>query len=381
MKQIYFDHAATTPTDPLVAAAMVDYMTQDFGNPSSPHSFGRKVRPAVRKARQQVASLIGAKTEEVFFTSGGSESDNWALKGIAFAQKEKGRHIITTAIEHHAVLHTCQWLESQGFEVTYLPVDKDGMVSIKDVEAAIRPETILISVMFANNEVGTIEPIQQIGALAHERNICFHTDAVQAAGHVEIDVEAMHIDLLSLSGHKFYGPKGIGVLYIRRGVKIDAMQQGGSQEKGLRAGTENTPAIVGIGLAAELAAKELTEQKARLEKMREDLIAGIEASIPDVRLNGSRKERLPGNVHLSFGATSGEALLMALDMKGAAVASGSACTSGSLNPSHVLLALGFDEKTADGAIRISLGRGNDAADVQYLLDILPGIVDRIRNLN
>jgi len=381
MKQIYFDHAATTPTDPLVAAAMVDYMTQDFGNPSSPHSFGRKVRPAVRKARQQVASLIGAKTEEVFFTSGGSESDNWALKGIAFAQKEKGRHIITTAIEHHAVLHTCQWLESQGFEVTYLPVDKDGMVSIKDVEAAIRPETILISVMFANNEVGTIEPIQQIGALAHERNICFHTDAVQAAGHVEIDVEAMHIDLLSLSGHKFYGPKGIGVLYIRRGVKIDAMQQGGSQEKGLRAGTENTPAIVGIGLAAELAAKELTEQKARLEKMREDLIAGIEASIPDVRLNGSRKERLPGNVHLSFGATSGEALLMALDMKGAAVASGSACTSGSLDPSHVLLALGFDEKTADGAIRISLGRGNDAADVQYLLDILPGIVDRIRNLN
>lgn len=381
MKQIYFDHAATTPTDPAVAAAMVDYMTQDFGNPSSPHSFGRKVRPAVRKARQQVAALIGAKTEEIFFTSGGSESDNWAIKGIAFAQKEKGRHIITTAIEHHAVLHTCQWLERQGFEITYLPVDEKGMVNIKDVEAAIRPETILISVMFANNEVGTIEPIAQIGALAHERNICFHTDAVQAAGHVKIDVEQMHIDMLSLSGHKFYGPKGIGVLYIRRGVKIDVMQQGGSQEKGLRAGTENTPAIVGIGLAAELAANELTDQKARLEKLRDDLIAGIESSIPDVQLNGSRTERLPGNVHLSFAETSGEALLMALDMKGAAVASGSACTSGSLDPSHVLLALGFDEKTADGAIRISLGRGNDAADVQYLLDVLPGIVERIRNLN
>lgn len=381
MKQIYFDHAATTPTDPAVAAAMVDYMTQDFGNPSSPHSFGRKVRPAVRKARQQVAALIGAKTEEIFFTSGGSESDNWAIKGIAFAQKEKGRHIITTAIEHHAVLHTCQWLERQGFEITYLPVDEKGMVNIKDVEAAIRPETILISVMFANNEVGTIEPIEQIGALAHERNICFHTDAVQAAGHVKIDVEQMHIDMLSLSGHKFYGPKGIGVLYIRRGVKIDVMQQGGSQEKGLRAGTENTPAIVGIGLAAELAANDLTDQKARLEKLRDDLIAGIESSIPDVQLNGSRTERLPGNVHLSFAETSGEALLMALDMKGAAVASGSACTSGSLDPSHVLLALGFDEKTADGAIRISLGRGNDAADVQYLLDVLPGIVERIRNLN
>lgn len=381
MKQIYFDHAATTPTDPAVAAAMVDYMTQDFGNPSSPHSFGRKVRPAVRKARQQVAALIGAKTEEIFFTSGGSESDNWAIKGIAFAQKEKGRHIITTAIEHHAVLHTCQWLERQGFEITYLPVDEKGMVNIKDVEAAIRPETILISVMFANNEVGTIEPIEQIGALAHERNICFHTDAVQAAGHVKIDVEQMHIDMLSLSGHKFYGPKGIGVLYIRRGVKIDVMQQGGSQEKGLRAGTENTPAIVGIGLAAELAANDLTDQKARLEKLRDDLIAGIESSIPDVQLNGSRTERLPGNVHLSFAETSGEALLMALDMKGAAVASGSACTSGSLDPSHVLLALGFDEKTADGAIRISLGRENDAADVQYLLDVLPGIVERIRNLN
>lgn len=380
MKQIYFDHAATTPTNPVVAAAMVDYMTQDFGNPSSPHSFGRKVRPVVRKARQQIASLIGAKTEEIFFTSGGSESDNWALKGIAFAQKEKGRHIITTAIEHHAVLHTCQWLERQGFEITYLPVDEEGMVRLKDVEAAIRPETILISVMFANNEVGTIEPIAQIGALAHEKNIYFHTDAVQAAGHVKIDVEAMHIDMLSLSGHKFYGPKGIGVLYIRHGVKIETMQQGGSQEKGMRAGTENTPAIVGIGLAAELAEKELTEQSMRLEKMRDDLIEGIEASIPGVRLNGSRTKRLPGNVHFSFSEVSGEALLMALDMKGAAVASGSACTSGSLDPSHVLLALGLDEEMAAGSIRISIGQSTMPDDIRYLLDILPGIIERIRNL-
>ena len=326
MRKIYFDHAATTPTDESVAKAMIEYMTTKFGNPSSVHAFGREVRKEVTEAREAVADLIGAaNSNEIFFTSGGSESDNFALKGIAFANQRRGNHIITSQIEHHAVLHTCQWLEKHGFEVTYLPVDEYGMVRLEDVKAAITEKTILISIMFANNEVGTIEPIKEIGTIAKEKGIYFHTDAVQAVANVPIHVQEMNIDLLSLSGHKFYGPKGIGALYIRRGVKIEAVQMGGAQERNLRAGTENVPAIVGLGIAARNAKRDLEEKAARLASLRDKLIQGIQEKITNVKLNGHPTKRLPGNVNLSFRFIEGEALLLNLDMKGIAASSGSAC--------------------------------------------------------
>ncbi len=382
MRKIYFDHAATTPTDENVAQAMIEYMTTKFGNPSSVHAFGREVRKEVTKARDAIADLIGAANgNEIFFTSGGSESDNFALKGIAFANQKKGNHIITTQIEHHAILHTCQWLEKHGFDVTYLPVDADGLVSLDDVKAAITDKTILISVMFANNEVGTIQPIKEIGAIAKEKGIYFHTDAVQAVANVPIDVQEMNIDLLSLSGHKFYGPKGIGVLYIRRGVKIEAVQMGGAQERNLRAGTENVPAIVGLGIAARNAKRELTEKAAHLTKLRDKLIQGIQTRISNVKLNGHPTKRLPGNVNVSFRFIEGEALLLNLDIKGIAASSGSACTSGSLDPSHVLLALGLTHETAHGSLRMTLGKMNTEADIDYVLEILPEIVTRLRSMS
>lgn len=380
MKHIYFDHAATTATDPAIAAAIAQCMTTQYGNPSSPHYFGRQTRREVAQGRQRLADLLGAKPAEIFFTSGGSESDNLALKGVAFANQAKGNHIITTRIEHHAILHTCEWLEKHGFAVTYLPVDADGLVSVAAVEQAITAKTILISVMFANNEVGTIQPIAEIGALAKKHGICFHTDAVQAVGHVTIDVEAMHIDLLSLSGHKFYGPKGIGALYIRRGIKIEPQQLGGSQERGLRAGTENVAGIVGLGLAAAKAQAELMSAAGELQQLRDRLIEGIEKTIPSVRLNGHRTQRLPGNVNFSFRNVSGEALLLNLDLKGFAVSSGSACTSGSLDPSHVLLALGLTGEMAQESLRFSLGKGNNAAEIDALLEILPPLVAKLRSL-
>ena len=381
MKRIYFDHAATTPTDKTIANEMLEYMTTKFGNPSSVHSFGREVRKEVSEARENIATLLNATANEIFFTSGGSESDNFALKGIAFANKNKGNHIITTQIEHHAILHTCQWLEKQGFEVTYLPVDEDGMISLDELKAAITDKTILISVMFANNEVGTIEPIKEIGAIAKEHGIYFHTDAVQAVGSVEIDVQDMNIDLLSLSGHKFYGPKGIGVIYIRRGVKIQPIQLGGAQERNMRAGTENVPAIVGLGMAAAIAKRDFVENNAHLVALRDKLIKGIQEQIPDIKLNGHPTKRLPGNVNFSFRYIEGESLLLSLDMKGIAASSGSACTSGSLDPSHVLLAMGLIHEIAHGSLRISLGRDNTEEDIDYTLEVLPQIIARLRSMS
>ena len=381
MKRVYFDHSATTPVDRGVADSMMEYMTEKFGNPGSIHYYGREAGKAVNEARENVAALLGATTNEIFFTSGGTESDNLALKGVAFANRKKGNHIITTVIEHHAVLHACEYLEKQGFTVTYLPVDENAMVKVEDVKNAITDKTILISVMFANNEVGTIQPIKEIGQLAKEKGIYFHTDAVQVAGNYPIDVNEYNIDLLSISAHKLYGPKGVGVLYIRKGVKIESVQQGGSQERKLRAGTENVPGIVGLGQAAKLAKQQMPERVAHVQGLRDRLIKGIQATIGDIKLNGHAEKRLPGNVNISFFYVEGESLLLNLDMKGIAASSGSACTSGSLDPSHVLLAMGMNHETAHGSLRFSLGRGNTEADVDYCLEVLPPIVAKLRSMS
>ena len=380
MKPIYFDYAATTPADQEVAALMAEVMVHSFGNPSSVHGFGREALAIVAKARRQLAELIGARPQEIVYTSGGSESDNLALKGAAYACRQRGNHIVTTAIEHHALLHSCQQLEGQGFTVTYLQPDKDGRIDPAAVSAALRDETILISVMFANNEVGTVQPIREIGALARDRGIWFHTDAVQAAGHLPIDVAAMNIDLLSLSGHKFYGPKGIGALYVRSGIRLEPQIAGGAQERGLRAGTENVPAIAGLGLAAEKAQSGQMAETARLGNLSKQLIDEIEAKLPRAVLNGHRQQRLPGNVNFSFPGISGESLLMNLDMAGIAASSGSACAAGSLEPSHVLLAMGLDPELARSSLRISLGRGNTAAEIEYLAEQLVAIVRRVEGL-
>ena len=381
MDRIYLDNAATTAVSPEVLEAMLPYFTQCFGNPSSIHSTGRDARRVVDAARRQVAAAIGAQPQEIYFTAGGSESDNWAIKGTAFAKKSRGNHIITSAIEHHAVLHTCAWLEKQGFEVTYLPVDEFGRVRVEDVEKAITDKTILITIMAANNEIGTIQPIAEIGKLAHEKGILFHTDAVQAIGAMPIDVNAMNIDLLSMSGHKFHGPKGIGALYIRKGVKIDQYLHGGAQERGQRAGTENLAGIVGMGKAIEIATQHLEENAARLTVLRDKLIDGILAEIPDVRLNGHRTQRLPNNVNVSVRYVEGEALLLRLDLAGIAGSSGSACTSGSLDPSHVLLAIGLPHEIAHGSLRLSLGTDTTEAEIDEVLDKLPGIVKNLRDMS
>lgn len=381
MKRIYFDHSATTPVDSEVAALMMEYMTEKFGNPSSIHSFGREVKKAVDEARQQVASLLNADPSEIFFTSGGTEADNLALKGVAFANRKKGNHIITTCIEHHAILHTCEYLEKNGFKVTYLPVDENAMVRIEDLKKAITEDTILISVMFANNEVGTIQPIKEIGQIAHEKGIYFHTDAVQAAGNYPIDVKEYNIDLLTLSAHKFHGPKGIGALYVRRGVRINAVQHGGGQERSLRAGTENVPGIVGLGKAAEIAKRDMPKKLTHITALRDKLIKGIMEKIPDIKLNGHPTQRMPGSVNFSFLYVEGESLLLNLDLKGIAASSGSACTSGSLDPSHVLLAMGLTHEVAHGSLRITLGRANTEDDIEYCLTVLPEIVERLRSMS
>ena len=381
MDRIYLDNAATTAVSPEVLEAMLPYFTQCFGNPSSIHSTGRDARRVVDAARKQVAAAIGAQPQEIYFTAGGSESDNWAIKGTAFAKKSRGNHIITSAIEHHAVLHTCAWLEKQGFEVTYLPVDEFGRVRVEDVEKAITDKTILITIMAANNEIGTIQPIAEIGKLAHDKGILFHTDAVQAIGAMPIDVNAMHIDMLSMSGHKFHGPKGIGALYIRKGVKIDQYLHGGAQERGQRAGTENLAGIVGMGKAIEIATQHLEENARRLTALRDKLIDGILAEIPDVRLNGHRTQRLPNNVNVSVRYVEGEALLLRLDLAGIAGSSGSACTSGSLDPSHVLLAIGLPHEIAHGSLRLSLGTDTTEAEIDEVLDKLPGIVKNLRDMS
>ncbi|MCX7780566.1 MAG: cysteine desulfurase NifS [Negativicutes bacterium] len=381
MKRIYFDHSATTPIDRRVAEVVLEHMTEKFGNASSIHSFGREARKAIDEAREKVAALLNAESNEIFFTSGGTEGDNLALKGVAYANRKKGTHIITSAIEHHAVLHTCEYLEKQGFTVTYLPVDEYGMVRVEDVAKAITDKTILISVMFANNEVGTIQPIKEIGKLAREKGVYFHTDAVQAVGNYPIDVKDMNIDLLTLAGHKFHGPKGVGALYIRRGVRVEAIQHGGGHERNMRAGTENVPGIVGLGKAAEIAQSELNSKMAHISALRDRIIGEVMAKIPHTKLNGHPTQRLPGNANFSFHFIEGESLLLNLDLKGIAASSGSACTSGSLDPSHVLLAMGLTHEVAHGSLRVTLGRGNTKEEVDYFLEVLPAIIQRLRDMS
>lgn len=381
MKKVYFDHAATTPTDPDIAKVVLEYMIGKYGNAGSVHSFGREARAAVDTAREQVAKLINAHPAEIFFTAGGTESDNISLKGIAYANRSRGNHIITSAIEHHGVLEPCDQLKKEGFQVTILPVDEFGQVSVESVKAAVKAETILISIMFANNEVGTIQPIAEIGALAREKGIYFHTDAVQATGNWPIDVKAMNIDLLTMSGHKFNAPKGIGALYVRKGVRLRSIQQGGGQERHLRPGTENVPGIVGLGLAAEKAAAHMEEKIRETSLLRDKLMQGILTRVPDIKLNGHPTTRLPGNVNVSVRYVEGESLLLNLDMKGIAASSGSACTSGSLDPSHVLLAMGLDHATAHGSLRLTLGMGTTESDVDYFLEVFPSIVERLRTMS
>lgn len=375
------DHAATTYTSKEVLDEMLPFFCDIYGNPSSVHQFGREVKKHVDIARERVSKAIGAQPEEIYFTAGGSEADNWAIKGIAYANRKKGNHIITTKIEHHAVLHTCEYLESEGFEVTYLDVDKYGMVSVEDVKKAIKDNTILISIMYANNEIGTIQKVAEIGKLAREKGIYFHTDAVQAVGSVDIDVVSQNIDLLSLSAHKFYGPKGIGALYIKKGVKITNFIHGGGQERKKRAGTENVAGIVGLGKAIELACQNLDEQNKKTIALRDKLINGIMEKIPHTILTGHKENRLPGNASFCFEYIEGEALLLSLDMKGIAGSSGSACTSGSLDPSHVLMAIGLPHEIAHGSLRLSLGKINTEDDIDYVLETLPQIVQRLRDMS
>lgn len=375
----YFDHAATTYVKDEVLKEMIPYFGLNFGNPSSIYSIGRQNKRIIEYAREKVARAIGAKPKEIYFTSCGSESDNLAIKGIAYANRNKGNHIITTKIEHHAVLNTCKSLEKQGFNITYLNVNKEGLISLDELENSIKKETILISVMFANNEIGTIEPIEQIGNIAKLHNIYFHTDAVQAVGNVKIDVNNLNIDLLSMSGHKFYGPKGVGALYVRNGVEFEKIQDGGHQEKNKRAGTENVSGIVGIGKAIELSYHNFDEYNKKLTTLRDYYIRSIQEKIPNVKLNGDNIKRLPGNANIAFEGVEGEELLLKLDLYGICASSGSACTSGSSAPSHVLTAIGLPPKLANGSLRVTFGKENTKEDVDFLIDTLVKIVGDLRN--
>ena len=375
----YFDHAATTKTKEEVLKEMIPYFTLNYGNASSIYTIGRKSKKVVEEAREKVAKAINATSKEIYFTSCGSESDNLAIKGVAYANREKGNRIITTKIEHPAVLHTCQHLAREGFEITYLNVDNDGLISLQELEEAITNKTILISIMFANNEIGTIQPIKEIGQIAKKHNIYFHTDAVQAVGNVRIDVRDLNIDLLSMSAHKFYGPKGVGALYARTDVKFDKIQDGGHQERNKRAGTENVAGIVGIGKAIELVYKNFDEYNNKLLNLRDYYIKQIEEKIQYVKLNGHRTKRLPGNANISFKFVDGEALLLNLDTKGICASTGSACTSGSLDPSHVLLAIGLPHDVAQGSLRITFGEDNTKEDVDFLVDTLVNVVEKLRD--
>ena len=382
MKQlIYLDNAATTKTRPEVVEAMVPYFTEFYGNPSSVYDFSTASKKAVTEARETIAKALGAQTNEIYFTAGGSESDNWALVATAEAYESKGKHIITSKIEHHAVLHTCQYLEKRGFDVTYLDVDENGVVKLDELKKAIRPDTILISIMFANNEIGTIEPIREIGEIAKEHGILFHTDAVQAFAHVPINVDEYHIDMLSSSAHKLNGPKGIGFLYIRKGVKIRSFIHGGAQERKRRAGTETVPGIVGYGKAVELAMASLEERAKKETELRDYLMNRVMAEVPYTRINGSRKDRLPNNVNFAFQFIEGESLLIKLDMAGICGSSGSACTSGSLDPSHVLLAIGLPHEIAHGSLRLTLSEENTMEEMDYVVEKIKEIVAYLRNLS
>ena len=380
-KLIYLDNAATTKTAPEVVEAMLPYFSEAYGNPSSIYSLAGESRKAVDQARETIAKALGARPEEIYFTAGGTESDNWALKAAAEFYRKKGNHIITTRIEHHAVLHSCQWLEKQGFEVTYLNVDENGVVRLEELKAAIRPTTILISVMYANNEIGTIQPIREIGEIAHEHGILFHTDAVQAFGQLPIQVDDCHIDMLSASGHKLNGPKGIGFLYIRKGVKIRSFIHGGAQERKRRAGTENVPGIVGLGKAVERAVGTMEERTETERRLRDYLIDRVLKEIPYARLNGHRSQRLPNNANFSFQFIEGESLLIMLDMEGICGSSGSACTSGDLDPSHVLLAIGLPHEIAHGSLRLTLNEEITKEELDYVVDTLKRIVEKLRGMS
>jgi len=368
MKNIYLDHAATCATDPQVIDAMLPYFSEYYGNPSSIYSLSRTTRNAIENAREILANAIGANPKEIVFTSGGSESDNFAIKGIAQAHREKGNHIITSQIEHHAVLYTCKYLEKSGFEVSYIPVDNNGIVKLDELEKAIRHETILITIMHANNEIGTIQPIQQISGIAHQHGIKFHTDAVQTFGHIPVNVDELDVDLLSISGHKFYGPKGVGALYIRKGTKITPLIHGGDQEHRRRASTENVPGIIGMGKAVEIA-------------LRDEFIKKLLYTIPDTILNGHPVNRLPNNVNISFEGIEGESILLNLDMEGVAASTGSACSSSSLEPSHVLLSIGLTHEFAHGSVRFSMGKHTTKDDLDYVVEVLPGIVKKLRAMS
>ena len=381
MRQIYLDNASTTPVRPEVLEAMMPYYSEEFGNPSSIYPLGQRAADAVAEARDVLAGALGAKSSEVYFTSGGSEADNWAIKGFARANAKKGRHIVTSSIEHHAVLHTCQALEREGFEVTYLPVDSEGVVSPEEFEEALRPDTILASVMFANNEIGTVQPVAELARIAHEHGVAFHTDAVQAFCHESIDVRALGIDMLSASAHKLYGPKGAGLLYVKRGVKLENLIDGGQQERGRRATTENVPGIVGFAKAAELALAERSLQHARQSALRDHAIERILAEIPHAKLNGSRTARLANNVNVSFEFIEGEGMLLQLAARGICVSSGSACTSGSLDPSHVLLAIGLPHEIAHGSLRMTLGRDTTLEDVDFAVDSLKTTLSNLRAMS
>jgi cysteine desulfurase len=380
--RIYMDHSATTPVKQAVLEEMLPYFTEHFGNANSVYTEGREALAGIDKARRQVQAALGAAREdEIYFTSGGSESDNWAIKGYALAHAKEGRHIITSNVEHHAVLHTCEALARQGFDITYLPVDAYGQISAQQVADAIREDTILVSIMMANNEIGTINPIAEIGKVCRARKVAFHTDAVQAIGAVPIQVEDMQIDMLSLSAHKFYGPKGVGVLYVRKGIKLDNLIDGGAQERGKRAGTSNAAGIVGLGKAIELATSDIAGHNAQIAAMRDRLLQGIQQRIPETRVNGHPTERLPNNINVCFKYIESESVLLHLDLKGVSASSGSACTSGSLDPSHVLLAIGVSHEDANGSLRLTLGDANTPEDVDACLEILVATVERLRAMS
>ncbi|MDP2841816.1 MAG: cysteine desulfurase NifS [Candidatus Methanoperedens sp.] len=378
-RQIYMDHSSTTPVDAAVTEAMLPYFSDIFGNPSSLYSIGREARRAMEDARAKVADLIGAKKEEIIFTGSGTESDNLAIKGLAYRNRKKGDHIITSSIEHHAVLYTCKYLETRGFKVTYLPVSKEGLVNPADVETAITSKTVLITIMHANHEIGTIQPVEEIGKIAKEKNIPFHTDAIQTAGKLPLNVDALGVSLLSLSGHKMYGPKGVGALYIRKGTGLEPLFHGGGHERDIRSGTENVPGIVGFGKAAQLA-KERLPEAAKITKLRDSLIKGV-LEIKDSYLNGHPEKRLPDNANFRFSFIEGESMILNLDMKGVAASTGSACSSKSLEPSHVLLAIGLKHEEAHGSLRFTIGRGNTQDDVDYIISVLPEIVNKLRMIS
>ncbi|MEM2839133.1 MAG: cysteine desulfurase NifS [Thermoplasmata archaeon] len=381
MKRIYFDNSATSRTDDAVIEAMLPFMKEHYGNPSSLHSFGSEAKRGMDSARASVAKLINADPSEIIFTSGGTESDNLALKGFAYANRNKGRHIITSAIEHHAIFNTCEYLEKNGFEVTYLPVDSEGLVSPEVLERAIRPDTILISIMYANNEIGTIQPIRELAKIAESKGISFHSDAVQAAGHVPIDVKAEKISMLSMSAHKFYGPKGVGALYVKKGVRLEPLLHGGGHERGLRSSTENVPGIVGFGKAAELAISNMSAESAKLISLRDMMIDGVLRRVPRSYLNGHRTKRLPNNANFRFDYIEGEGLVLRMDMRGFALSTGSACSTKSLEPSHVLIALGLRPEQAHGSLRISMGKDNTEEEVKLFLEALPEEVSRLRQMS